>query len=318
MNVQRCAVVVLFASLALVSDSASTFALSGPAGMITGFEPSGSPSEVTNPVGYHTGSVLFQDGWTGSANLPRVQTAAKISAELVAAGLNPASPVRSGNQALLAAKVNSNVESTGYFAYNVFQVPLTESKVVVDYWARPLGSGLGADPSGVPSGNGKTIGERQGNTFVGIADDSVVRAAAIRFGVDTSGSNPYQNVTARHIDFASASAGAAVWVRSGFSWQPDQWYNFKLNLDYDTKTYDFFINGVKVNADPIRFYNEASQSATRLFVSRGTNQAGQIIDDVNVRTVPEPTAVALGLQVALLAISSSLCRPSWRRRSRPS
>jgi hypothetical protein len=316
MNVQRCAVVVLFASLALVSGSAKTFALTGPAGMITGFEPLGSPSEATNPAGYHTGSVLFQDGWTGSGNLPRVQTAAEISAELTAAGLNPAGAVRSGNQALLVAKVDTNTEISGYFAQNVFQAPLTDSKVVVDYWARPLSSGLGADPSGVPAGNGKTIGERQGNTFVGIADDSVVRAAAIRFGVDTSGSNPYQNVTARHIDFASASAGAAVWVRSGFSWQPDQWYNFKLNLDYNMKTYDFFIDGAKVNADPIRFYNEASQAATRLFVSRGTNQAGQIIDDVNVRAVPEPTAVVLGLQVALLAIGSSLRRPSWRRRSR--
>lgn len=316
MNMQRCAIVVLFASLALVSGSAKIFALTGPAGFITGFEPSGSPSEVTNPVGYHTGSVLFQDGWTGSGNLPRVQTAAEISAELTAAGLNPASAVRSGNQALLVAKVDTNTEISGYFAQNVFQAPLTDSKVIVDYWARPLSSGLGADPNGTPSGNGKTIGERQGNTFVGIADDSVVRAAAIRFGVDTIPPNPL-DITARHIDFASASAGAAVWVRSGFSWQPDQWYNFKLNLDYDTKTYDFFINGTKVNADPIRFYNEASQAATRLFVARGTNQAGQIIDDVNVRAVPEPTAVILGLQVALLAIGSSLRRPSRQRHSRP-
>lgn len=313
MNTPRLAATILLVSMVIVSESAETFALGGPAGMITGFEPSGSPSEVTNPTGYQTGSVLFQDGWTGSGNLPRVQTAAEISAELTAAGLNPAGAVRSGNQALLIAKVNQNVESSGYFAQNVFPVPLTESKVVVDYWARPLGSGLGADPSGVPSGNDKTIGERQGNTFVGIADDAAVRAAAIRFGVDTIGSNPYTNVTERHIDFASASAGSAVWVRSGFSWQPDQWYNFKLNLDYDTKTYDFFIDGTKVNAAPIRFYNEASQAATRLFVSRGTNQAGQIVDDVNVRAVPEPAAVAMGLQVALLLVSPSHRRP-WRRR----
>ena len=313
MNVQRLATIALFISVAVFSDSAKAFTASGPAGMITGFESSGSPSEVTNPTGYQTGSVLFQDGWTGASNLPRVQTAAEISAELTAAGLNPADAVRSGDQALLVAKVDANVETTGYFAQNVFQVPLTESKVIVDYWARPLSSGLGADPNGVPPGNGKTIGERQGNTFVGIADDAVVRAAAIRFGVDTVGPNPYQNVTARHIDFASASAGSAVWVRSGFSWQPDQWYNFKLDLDYDTKTYDFFIDGVKVNAEPIRFYNEASQAATRLFIARGTNQAGQIIDDVNVRAVPEPTAVALGLQVALLAIGLRLRHPSRRR-----
>jgi hypothetical protein len=315
MNVQRLLAAFLFVSMTIASESARALAPSGLAGMITGFEAPGSPSEVTNPAGYQTGSVLSQDGWTG-ANLPRVQTAAEISAELAAAGLNPANPVRSGNQALLAAKVNANVEGTGYIASNVFQVPLTDSKVVVDYWARPLGSGLGADPSGAPPGNGKTIGELQGNTFVGIADDSFVRAAAVRFGVEGVPPNRFLNVTARYIDFASASAGPALWVRSAFNWQPNQWYNFRLNLDYDTKKYDFFIDGMKVNAEPIRFYNEASQAATRLFVSRGTNQAGPIVDDVNVRAVPEPAVVAMGLQVALLLVSQPLRRPSRRMRSR--
>jgi hypothetical protein len=277
---QRFSFVVL-ASLATLVVAAGSAVAQIPAGFITGFEASG-PTEVTYPTGYTTGSLLFQDGWTGSGNFPRVQTAEEISAELTAAGLNPANPVRSGNQALIATKADTNVETTGYFVENIFTTGITSSKVIVDYWARPLTSGLGADPAGTPAGNGKTIGERQGNTFVGIMDEARVRAAAVRFGVDTVGADPYTNVVERHIDFASASAGTAVWVKSGLLWEADQWYNFKFDLDYDTKKYDLYVNGDKVNAEPIRFYTETSVAATRFFVSKGTNQAGQIIDDVSV------------------------------------
>jgi hypothetical protein len=272
----------LLASLASVA-LATTARAQTPGGLITGFEPSGSPGEVTNPAGYTTGSLLFQDNWQGGTVFPRVQTAEEISTELTAAGLNPANPVHSGTQALLAVKGDTNVESTGYFVRDIFTGLESANKVVVSFWARPLTSGLGADPAGTPAGNGKTIGERQGNTFVGIMDsNNETRAAAVRFGVDTSGSNPYTNVLERHIDWGSASAGSAVWVKSGLLWTADAWYNFKFDMDYTTKKYDFYVNGVKANQDPIRFYNEASQNATRFFVSRGTNQAGQIIDDISV------------------------------------
>jgi hypothetical protein len=270
--------VALAVAMGLLAAEASAQA---PAGYVTSFEASG-PTEVTYPTGYTTGPLQFQDGWTGSGNFPRVQTADEIAAELTAAGLNVGTPVRTGTQALLVSKVDTNVETTGYFVENIFTTGITASKVIVDYWARPLTSGLGANPAGTPAGNDKTIGERQGNTFVGVMDEARVRAAAVRFGVDTVGADPYTKVTERHIDFGSASAGSAVWVKSGLLWEADQWYNFKFDLDYVTKTYDFYVNGTKANVEPIRFYNETSTAATRFFISRGTNQAGQIIDDVSV------------------------------------
>lgn len=279
------------ASIAALCALAGNAAAQIPPGYITSFEESGA-TEVTYPTGYTTGSLLFQDGWVGSGNFPRVQTADEIAAELTAAGLNPANPVRSGNQALIATKPDANTEGTGYFVENIFTTGIEDSRVIVDYWARPLTSGLGADPAGTPAGNGKTIGERQGNTFVGIMDENRVRAAAVRFGVDTVGDDPYTNVTERHIDFASASAGDAVWVKSGLLWEADQWYNFKFDLNYDTKKYDFYVNGEKVNSEPIRFYTETSEKATRFFVSKGTNQAGQIIDDVSVTPYVAPPTLA--------------------------
>lgn len=253
-------------------------------GYITGFEGPGSPTEVTYPTGYVTGFVEGQDAWAGSGRYPRIQTAAEIAAELTAAGLNPSNAVHSGDQALLVAKLNTDTEVSppgGYLVNNLFTT-INSNDVIVDWWARPLTSGLGADPAGTPAGNNKTIGERQGNTFVGVMDSTEQRVAAVRFGVDTVGSDPYTNVTERHIDFASASAGSTVWVKSGLLWEADTWYNFKFDLDFETKKYDFYVNGVKANAEPIRFYVEAATDASRFFVSRGTNQAGQIIDDVRI------------------------------------
>jgi hypothetical protein len=82
-----------------------------------------------------------------------------------------------------------------------------------------------------------------------------------------------------------------VWVKSGLLWTPDQWYNFRFDLDYTSKTYDFFVNGSKVNSSPITFYHPASEAAKRFFVSRGTNQAGSILDDVSVRPFVEPPPI---------------------------
>ncbi len=268
-------------------------------GFVTSFELAG-PTEVTYPAGYTTGSLLFQDQWTGSGNFPRVQTAAEIAAELTAAGLNADNPVHSGDQALMVTKVDTITETTGYFVRNVFTTPNileTATKVTVDFWARPLSSGLGADPAGTPAGNDKTIGERQGNVFFGIAGDNDnsgaadgQRAAAIRFGVDTVGADPYTNVVERHIDFASNGSG--VWVKSGVLWEPGQWYNLRMDLDFTAKTYDVFINGSKANTSPITFYHPAATSAQRFFVSRGTNQAGVILDDISVTPWVEPPPLA--------------------------
>jgi hypothetical protein len=257
-------------------------------GYITGFEESG-PTEVTYPTGYTTGSLQFQDQWSSGGNYPRVQTATEIAQELTDAGLNPANPVRSGNQALLLAKADTNVESGGYLAYNQFTT-IESSRVIADWWARPLTSGVGADPAGLPPGNGKTIGERQGNTFVFVADSAGKRAAAVRFGivVEPGNNNPYTNAQVRTIDFATSVADPFPWEPSGVTWTADTWYNFKLDLNYETKNYDFYIDGTKINESPIPFYEAAATAATRFYVSRGTNQAGQIIDDVSVTAYVAP------------------------------
>lgn len=282
---------VLATSLAALVISATSVSAQFAPGLTTGFELAGP----TEPVGYYTGPIQFQDTWAGGSDViqyPRVQTEAEIQAELTAAGLNPAGAVHSGTQALMVTKGAAITEGTGYFVRNIFAGLEGKQNVIVDFWARPLTTGGGGNPNGSPAGTPNTIGERLGNVFFGIMDSSgEVRAAAVRFGVDTKPNQPapeppYQpvdeNIQERHIDFGSASAGSAVWVKSGLLWTPDTWYNFKFDLDYVAKKYDFYVNDVKANAEPIRFYNEASAEATRFFVSKGTNQAGALLDDINI------------------------------------
>jgi hypothetical protein len=281
MNLQHRVSLAALASLAVVAMATSTTRAQTPPGYITSFEPSGSPTEVTNPSGYFSGQLFLQDNWVGGDRFPRVRTKAELEEELTLAGLNPANAVRTGDQALLVSKVDTTTEPSGYLVRNQFSGLESETKVTLDFWSRPLTSGAGADPSGTPAGNNKTIGERQSNMFFGIMDSTEQRVSAIRFGADTSGSNPYTNVTERHIDFASATA-SNVWIKSGALWEADTWYNFRVDMDFSTKTYDFMINGVKMNSAPIQFYNTASTNAAKFFISRGTNQAGSIVDDVRI------------------------------------
>jgi hypothetical protein len=157
--------------------------------------------------------------------------------------------------------------------------------VIADFWVRPLTTGGGGDPTGVTPGTPNWVGERQGNFFIGIDDLAGKRAAAIRFGVDqTAGTQPVdQNITERHIDIASADVVTGFpWRKSGQLWQANTWYNIKLDMDFVAKTYDFFLDGAKVNTSPIRFYEEVTTDAARILVSRGTNQAGGILDDVKI------------------------------------
>ena len=291
MKLQYRVSLAAMASLASVALAAPV-ALAQTPGYITSFEASG-PTEVTNPSGYFSGQLFLQDNWVGGDRFPRVRTKAELEAELTDAGLNPAGAVRTGDQALLISKVDTATEGSGYLVRNAFSGLEAESKVTLDFWSRPLTSGAGADPAGTPAGTNKTIGERQGNMFFGIMDSdaSERRVAAIRFGVDTVGPNPYENVVQRHIDFGSATAGPAVWIKSGVNWAADTWYNFRVDMDFTTKTYDFMINGVQVNDAPIQFYNTSASNAVKFFVSRGTNQAGSIIDDVRVEATSNFPAI---------------------------
>lgn len=214
---------------------------------------------------YITGSIQSQDGWSGGANFPRVQTASQIAAELAAAGLNAGIAVHSGSQALLATYSPS--ETSGGLVGRPFTGLASEPHVAMDWWARPLTAGS----------TGSTIGSELGDTFVGISDAAGNRAAAVRFGIVRDGSNA---VTGTTIDFGAAATG--TWVPSGRVWEADKWYNFRVELNYAARKYDFLIDGVKVNASPIDFYTADSTSATNVFVSRGQNNAGQILDDISV------------------------------------
>lgn len=246
----------LFATFVLVSALATT----APAAFSTGFE------EPT----YVSAQLSGQDSWTGSTPATvRVRTASEISDELTASGRTVGDPVRSGNQAVL---VTGTAGSSSTF--RPITDLATESRVVLDVWARPL--------SPVGTTEQSTVGSNAGNIFMTMEDGAGIRATAFRFGVTE---------TSTTIDFATAEQ-PGLWRPSGTAWAPDAWYNLTMDADYTTKTYDFFIDGTQVNADPIPFYDARSANLSQARIFRGSGQAGMIVDDLSVTAVPEPTGMA--------------------------
>jgi hypothetical protein len=206
------------------------------------------------PPRYRSGALEDQDFWFTDANynMVRVLTAAEIEAALTAVNLDPNQPVHSGSQAVVFS-------GTGGTAVSIRPVVgfENEPKIMLDVWVRPL-----------VAGNTTMI---TNNVFLTVENSAGTRAAAFRFGPTL------------RIDYNSAN----VWVATGQTWDPagSTWYRITMVLDYTTRTYDFLLNDTKINADPIPFYVNTSESFRQIRVYRGSNQAGMIMDDLTV-TVP--------------------------------
>jgi hypothetical protein len=264
----RAGTLVLLASLVINFSSPAAW------GFDTGFE---TPT-------YVSGALAGQDSWTGSS-VARVQTQAELDTELTAAGLNPADSVHSGSQAVIVTGTGGS--SATIRAFSGFE---SATRAVFDVWARPL----------TPGASGSSVGTNLGNIFIVTedADGASGRAAAFRFGATVEEGV----LQATSIDALSAGS---TWLPTGIAWQPDTWYNLRLDADYSTKTYDVFVDGAQV-LDDIAFVHAGSTHLNQIRVFRGSGQAGMIVDDL-AAFVPEPSALAL-----LLAAGSVL--PFRRRR----
>jgi hypothetical protein len=223
------------------------------------------------PPTYASGLLEGQDDWTNdqNGNAVRVQTASEIAAALTAAGLTPGTTVHSGAQALLVS--GGGVASTTIRTITGLE---SQSKVTLDVWVRPLVGG--------------NTGAPIGNTFFTVENSAGTRAAAFRLG------------PAQSIDYGTAITG--VWQATGQLWDPNSWYHITMRLDYGTRTYDFLINDVQVNASPIAFYVSTSDSFRQVRIFRGANQAGMIVDDLNVPP---------RLRIANIAVTGATVTVTW-------
>jgi hypothetical protein len=193
-------------------------------------------------------TIAGQDTWTSTTpDRAQILTEAEMAAAVTDLGMTPGETVRSGSQALL-------VSGTGASSATVRVISGLESETMVtlDIWVCPL------------MGTNNPIG----NMFLAMENITGGRAAAFRFG------------PARSIDYGTTIDG--VWQSTGLMWEPGTWYRFTMRVDYGTKTYDFLINGIKVNSSSIVFYNVAVQNFGQVRIFRGTNQSGMIVDDLTV------------------------------------
>ncbi len=228
-------------------------------------------TDFENPP-YTSGLVNAQDSWVSTLTNSRVLTATEISADLTTGGLVPGTPVHSGNQALLISGGGASQNTT-----RLLPGAVGYSQTTVELWTRPLFA--------------RTDAASLGNTFFTLEDSASVRAAAFRFGYDAATTNT-------HIDYADGAVGSAIWKSTGIPWDPtNTWYQIKFVVDYANQTYDFFLNGSKVNTNPIAFYSgNVVNSLGLIRAFRGTSQAGMILDDITVSAVaptnPVPRLIA--------------------------
>jgi hypothetical protein len=222
------------------------------------------------PPTYTSGPIEGQDRWTNDANgnAVRVLTVEEITDFLEASGIAPGQPVHSGDQALV-------VSGPLFASTTIRRITGLESEtdVTVDFWVRPLS------------------GASVGNVFITAENAAGTRAGALRFGPNNS------------IDYGTAIQG--VWQATGLTWDANTWYQITMKLDYESRTYDFLVNGTAVNTSPIPFYTATADSFSQLRIFRGTGQAGLILDDLSIAgaDVIEEPILGINRQGADLVIS---------------
>ena len=220
---------------------------------------------------YTSGAINDQDSWVSGSGqtVVNIETATEISDYLSNGGVDPGTTVHGGSQALIFSGLGGGVTTTRDISGIA-----DFSKVTVDFWTRPL----------APSPTTNILGANLGNMFMTLQDSSGTRATAFRFGYDSATSTA-------HIDYADESSG--VWHDTGMAWETNTWYEMKFEVDYASQTYDFYVDGSKMNSSPIHFYQgNFVKTLGRIHFYRGGDQAGMILDDLSISSTPPSGPVA--------------------------
>jgi hypothetical protein len=134
--------------------------------------------------------------------------------------------------------------------------------------------------------------------FLDIYTTSPDFARFARAGLGVSGGAPAILAT-----FLGGSGAGNYVLESGLSW--DTWYDFRVDLNFDTQKFDVYVNGVLKGAD-LQFLvpaNDLSDVDLMKSYSTGATDIGYF-DNYKIEAIPEPTSAAvllLGLAGLTLA-----------------
>jgi hypothetical protein len=240
------------------------------------------------PPTFTSGNIGGQDSpaWvaTGNAAGNNVLTGAEITNALEVLAIEPAETVQSGSQALF------------FSAHNVASSTLVRpviglenaTKVIMDVRIRGLLRGNTTAPYGnmffAIEGTAGTTGRA---TYIGPRDTAAAAQVGPYFGYGTA-------------------VVPGTWGRVGL-FDGESWNQLTTILDYSTKTFDFFIDGVEA-AKNVPFVHAAADAFLQLRLSRGANQAGAIVDDV-VLSVPQSGA---GPEITGISVNGGNITISWQ------
>lgn len=79
-----------------------------------------------------------------------------------------------------------------------------------------------------------------------------------------------------------------AWVNSTTAYTVGEWYQLTGVLDYNSRTWDFYVNGELFVSD-LGFYHAGHAAATNIRFYKGTSNLGMAVDDVLI--TPEPASL---------------------------
>lgn len=162
--------------------------------------------------------------------------------------------VHSGEQALGLQQPAAG--GTGSIALIKDFTAVNTGLLKVEYWAMP---GDATDSTGV---------------WIAVEDSRSSTKRAALFGF-RSGVIAYNN---------------GPWVNSTTAYTVGQWYKLTGIIDYNTRTWDFYLNDAPFASD-LSFYHAAHTGMTNVRFYKGTSNLGMAVDDLTVAAVPEPSSL---------------------------
>jgi len=116
-------------------------------------------------------------------------------------------------------------------------------------------------------------------------------------------------------DGVGDGSSAYTFEDTGFTWAPDRWYKFTQIVDYEDKTWRFFMDDVEYIGPDVLGFRGTPPPMDGINILSEVSGNGTYMDDLRISAIPEPGAIAsLACGLAGLLAFASRRRIYWKKR----